>query len=66
MAKIKTVDDLTEIYDWLISNGDEGQFKTICIDSLSEIAEVVLTNAKRQVKDPRQAYGELIEKMIEN
>ena len=33
------------------------------MDSISEIAEVVLNNAKRQVKDPRQAYGELIEKM---
>ena len=63
MAKIATVDDLTEIYNWFAQNGDNGHFRTICIDSLSEIAEVVLNNAKRQVKDPRQAYGELLEKM---
>ena len=38
-------------------------FQSIGLDSISEIGEVVLNNAKRQVKDPRQAYGELIEKM---
>lgn len=63
MVKVRTVEDLTAIYDWLVRSPDAAQFQTICIDSLSEIAEVVLNNAKKQVKDPRQAYGELIEKM---
>lgn len=63
MAKIKTVDDLNDVYQWITTSPQAAQFKTICIDSLSEIAEVVLTNARRQVKDPRQAYGELIDKM---
>lgn len=63
MVKITTVDDLIEIYNWLAQNQDNNEFRTICIDSISEIAEVVLSNAKRQVKDNRQAYGELIEKM---
>lgn len=62
MIIIKTVDDLTNALQFL--NGPNGtQFQTVYIDSLTEIAEVVLNNAKRQVKDPRQAYGELIEKM---
>lgn len=63
MAKVTTVDDLRDIYAWCEQSREAKQFQTICIDSLSEIAEVVLNNAKRQVKDPRQAYGELIEKM---
>lgn len=63
MAKVKTVDDLRDIYAWCEQSHESRQFQTICLDSLSEIAEVVLNNAKRQVKDPRQAYGELIEKM---
>ncbi len=63
MAKVTTVDDLRDIYAWCEQSQEAKQFQTICIDSLSEIAEVVLNNAKRQVKDPRQAYGELIEKM---
>lgn len=63
MVKVTTVDDLRDIYAWCERSAEAKQFQTICIDSLSEIAEVVLNNAKRQVKDPRQAYGELIEKM---
>lgn len=63
MVKITTVDDLRDVYAWCERSAEAKQFQTICIDSLSEIAEVVLNNAKRQVKDPRQAYGELIEKM---
>lgn len=63
MVKVTTVDDLRDVYAWCERSAEAKQFQTICIDSLSEIAEVVLNNAKRQVKDPRQAYGELIEKM---
>lgn len=63
MIEIATVDDLTEAYKWLLNSKEAWQFQSVAIDSLSEIAEVVLNNAKRQVKDPRQAYGELIEKM---
>jgi hypothetical protein len=64
VIEIKTVDDLTEAHSWLLSSTEARQFATICIDSVSEIGEVVLSNAKLQVKDPRQAYGELIEKML--
>ena len=63
MIEISTVQDLTEAHQWLSNSAEARQFQTVCIDSLSEVAEVVLNNAKRQVKDPRQAYGELIEKM---
>lgn len=63
MVKVKTVEDIQQIYHWLTTDPNSQQFQTVCIDSLSEIAEVVLNNAKRQVKDPRQAYGELMEKM---
>lgn len=63
VAKINTVQDLTDIHKWLESDPNAKQFRTVCIDSISEIGEVVLNNAKRTVKDPRQAYGELIEKM---
>lgn len=63
MIEIKTVEDLTDAYNWVATNPQAQGFQTICMDSISEIAEVVLNNAKRQVKDPRQAYGELIEKM---
>ena len=64
VIEIKTVDDLTEAHRWCQQAKEAEQFQTICIDSITEIGEVVLANAKKQVKDPRQAYGELIEKMM--
>lgn len=63
MIKIATVQDLTEAHQWLLNSAEAKQFQTVCLDSISEVAEVVLNNAKRQTKDPRQAYGELLEKM---
>lgn len=64
VIQIETVDDLRDAHTWLTTSEDAQQFETICLDSISEIAEVVLANAKAQTKDPRQAYGELIEKMM--
>lgn len=63
MIEVKTVEDLTDAYNWCSRSAEARQFASVGLDSLSEIAEVVLNNAKRQVKDPRQAYGELLEKM---
>jgi hypothetical protein len=63
IIEVKTVEDLAEAYNWCSQSAEAKQFQTVGMDSISEIAEVVLNNAKRQVKDPRQAYGELIEKM---
>lgn len=60
---VATVQDFQDAYQWLLQSHEARQFHSIGVDSLSEIAEVVLNNAKRQVKDPRQAYGELTEKM---
>lgn len=68
MIIIKTVQDLAAAYAWLTAVKPDGtflnhQFQSVGLDSISEIAEVVLNNAKKLVKDPRQAYGELIDKM---
>lgn len=63
VIEIKTISDLVEAEVWARTSQEAKNFHTICIDSLTEIGEVVLSNAKGQVKDPRQAYGELIEKM---
>lgn len=60
VAEVSTVDDIMEVYKWL---KDGQEFQWICLDSLSEIAEVVLADEKRNTKDPRQAYGALIDQM---
>lgn len=63
VIEIKTIEDLQEAYQWATESAESNQYATVCIDSLSEIAETVLLNAKRTAKDPRQAYGELLERM---
>ena len=61
---ISSLEELNEAYRWLTESPEAAAFETISVDSLTEIAEVVLTNAKKITKDPRQAYGELIDKMM--
>lgn len=63
VLKIRTVQDLVEAHAFCLSSPHAAQFETVCIDSISEIGETVLNNAKKSVKDPRQAYGVLIEQM---
>lgn len=61
--EVSTVDDFNQALQFIQHSREGQQFQNIALDSISEIAEVVLNNAKRQVKDPRQAYSELTEKM---
>jgi hypothetical protein len=63
VIQIDSLDKLTEAYDWLLLSAEANQFQTVCLDSISEIAEKILANAKLQVKDQRQAYTELQDKM---
>lgn len=65
VIEINTIDQLTEAYDWANGSAEAKHFQTICIDSISEIGEVVLANSKKTNKDPRASYGELIEIMGE-
>ena len=60
--EVKSVADINEIYDYLYTHSNE--FKTVCLDSISEVSEVVLANEKEKTKDPRQAYGTVIDEMM--
>lgn len=68
VMQVTTVQDLIEVFGWFNNPANRARdyFSTVCLDSISEIAEKVLANAKLQVKDPRQAYGELVEKMMDS
>lgn len=63
-SEIRTYQDLVDAYTWCATSKEAQQFQTICIDSASEIGEVVLRNEKLHTKDPRKAYGELAEKVV--
>lgn len=60
---VTNITELHEIYAWLTRTPEGQQVRNVALDSISEIAEVCLNNAKRTVKDPRQAYGALAEQM---
>ena len=62
--EIKGYKDLTEAYKWAMQSNEAKQFETICLDSISEIGEIVLADLKRSKKDARQAYGELQDEML--
>lgn len=64
VAKVYSYADVKEVFDWVRANAHKQGLRTICLDSLTEIAEQVLTAAKAKTKDPRQAYGDLIQDMI--
>lgn len=60
---INGVDDLAEAFLFITTNEEGMKFQTICLDSITDIAEVVLSDLKIKTKDPRAAYGDLADKM---
>lgn len=63
--EINSMDTLKEAYEWLLNSKEGQQFKSVALDSISEIAEVVLNYEKKIAKDPRQAYGAMQEQMAD-
>jgi len=61
--EIKDMATLLEAYHWLVGSAEASKFKSVALDSISEIAEVVLNNEKKATKDPRAAYGAMQEQM---
>jgi hypothetical protein len=58
--EVKDYASLVEAYTWAKTSKEAAQFQTLCVDSVSEIAEVILNEAKRTNKDPRKAYGDVL------
>lgn len=66
--EIATLDDLYDAYRWVSSSEEAKQFESVALDSISEIAEVLLSAEKKvlvsgKVRDPRQAYGAMQDRM---
>ena len=62
---VTNMTELNEAFEWLSGSEEANQFQSVAIDSISEIAEVVLNTEKKLTKDPRQAYGALQEQMTD-
>ena len=59
--EITSMDELREAYSWVM----ESEYKSVALDSISEIAEVCLNHEKKVNKDPRAAYGAMQEQMAD-
>ena len=62
VAEVKSLAQVEEVLAFL--EGPDNGFRWVCVDSISEIAEVCLAELKARTKDPRQAYGEMADAMF--
>lgn len=58
LIEINGIEDLYEAYEYVTSK-KAVDFETVCLDSISDIAEVLLADFKQKHKDPRKAYGDM-------
>lgn len=63
--EVKTVQDIEDAYQWCMHPEMQQHFDSIGVDSLSELGELVLAEYKPKHKDPRKAYGEMQDKVLE-
>jgi len=57
VIEVKTLDQVEQAIEWLKTKS--GDYDTVCIDSLSEIGEVILADMKSKFADGRAAYGHM-------
>tara|TARA_R110000824_G_scaffold398085_1_gene601731 strand:+ start:2055 stop:2771 length:717 start_codon:yes stop_codon:yes gene_type:complete len=60
--EVKAASEIEEIAS-MLENGTL-KYDTVCLDSITEMSEILLAQEKAKTKDPRRAYGEVIEVMI--
>lgn len=67
VLEVSNIMQLEEVYQLFANpaNRMHEHCGTLCIDSISEIAEKMLQSMKASTKDPRQAYGEMADRTLE-
>lgn len=65
VVETKTFAQVNEVYSYLTTSEARKYFNTVCIDSISDIAESCLVEEKKKVNDPRQAYGAMGDSIID-
>lgn len=61
---IRNYADLKAAYLWMSTSKEARQFQTFGLDSVSEITEQILSDEKKKTRDPRQAYGAIVEEVL--
>lgn len=65
VIEVNTLEDVQDAYRFVTESEEAKNFETVCLDSITEIAEVMLNKYKKEDKDPRKSYGLLAENMSE-
>ena len=63
-TEVSNFQQVRDALAWCRADAAKHGIQTVCLDSISEIAEVCLADEKKKTKDPRQAYGELAVQVI--
>lgn len=61
-----TPEAIDDFYKWLFGSKEAANYDTVCIDSVSQQAEILLTQELGRNKDGRKAYGEMSRRMMEH
>lgn len=65
VIEISSFKDLEDAYDFVLTDPRAAGIETVCLDSISDIAETVLGEEKENCgADPRQAYGAYQDKLL--
>lgn len=64
-VEVSNIGELGEVYQWLLQSDEAKKYKSVALDSISEIAEVVLSEEKTTTKDGRAAYGNMNDRMAQ-
>lgn len=63
--EVHSFEELCEAYSYITAEENIGTWKTLVIDSVSEVAEVVLADNKKTSKDPRKAYSDMMDDVMD-
>lgn len=56
---------ITEFFQWFFGSHEASNFDTLVCDSISQIAEIVLADELPKNKDPRKAYGNMSQQVMQ-
>jgi len=60
-----TPERIEEFFTWLFQSNEAKNFDTVGIDSVSQLAEIFLTQELKRNKDGRKAYGEMSRRVMD-
>jgi len=58
-VELNTFEKIEDFFKWFFESKDASKFDTLCIDSLTQLAEIYLKRELDRNKDGRRAYGEM-------